>query len=61
MPSGLVTSREARAQAGRMAMGAATTAAPYMIRKHPLGRAYDVARGPAGRMIGGYLAKKLKR
>ncbi len=54
----LFTSREERARAGRVAMSAATTAAPYIINKHPVGRAVNMARGPAGRWLGAMLAKR---
>jgi hypothetical protein len=55
----LITSREARAQAAGVAVKAAGAAVPYVINKHPVGRAVNMARGPAGRMLGGILARKL--
>jgi hypothetical protein len=57
----ILISREARAQAGRYAVKAATTAAPYVISRHPLGKAVNMARGPAGRFLGGILARKMGR
>jgi hypothetical protein len=57
----LITSREERARAGGYAMKAAGAAVPYMINKHPVGRAVNMARGPAGRWIGAMLAKKIAK
>jgi hypothetical protein len=55
----LLTSREERARAAGYAVKAAGAAAPYVINKHPVGRAVNMARGPAGKMLGGILARKL--
>lgn len=55
----LLTSREARAQAAGVAVKAAGAAAPYVINKHPVGRAVNMARGPAGRWLGAMLAKRM--
>lgn len=55
----LLTSRETRAQAGRYAVKAATVAAPYVIDRHPVGRAVNMARGPGGKLLGAILARKL--
>lgn len=57
----LVTSRETRRNAAGFAVKAAGTAGPYVLRKHPLGRAYGMAKGPAGRIVGGLIAKAIKR
>jgi hypothetical protein len=57
----LLTSREERARAGRYAVSAATTAAPYIISKHPVGRAVNLARGPGGKWLGAMLARKLSK
>ncbi len=55
----LVTSRETRAATAGVAVKAATTAAPYVLARHPIGRAVNVARGPAGRLLGGLIARRL--
>ncbi len=55
----LLTSSETRARTAGVAVKAASTAVPYVLSRHPLGRAVNVARGPAGRFLGGLLARKL--
>jgi len=54
----LVTSREARSATARVAVKAATTAAPFVIARHPIGRAVNIARGPAGKLLAGMLARR---
>jgi hypothetical protein len=57
----LLTSRETRAATARAAVKGATVAAPYVIARHPVGKAVNMARGPAGRWLGAMLAKRMSR
>jgi hypothetical protein len=57
----LITSRETRAATARVAVKGATVAAPYVLSRHPVGRAVNAARGPAGRWLGAMLAKRMSR
>jgi hypothetical protein len=57
----LLTSRETRAATANLAVRTAATAAPFVIARHPLGKAVNVARGPAGKLLAGLLARKLTK
>jgi len=57
----LLTSREARAATAGVAFKAAAKAVPYVINRHPLGRAANIASGPAARILGGLMARKARK
>lgn len=54
----LITSRETRAATAGVAIGAAGKALPYVVNRHPLGRAAVLASGPATRILNGLMARK---
>ncbi len=57
----LLTSRETRAATAGVAMKAAGKAVPYVINRHPLGRAANLASGPAARILQGLMARKTRK
>jgi hypothetical protein len=54
----LLTSRETRAATANVAIKTAGKAVPYALNKHPLGRAANMASGPAARILNGLMARK---
>lgn len=57
----LLTSRETRTATAGAAVKAATTAVPYVINKHPLGRAANAASDPAARILNGLMTRKTRK
>ncbi len=57
----LITSRETRAAAGRAIIKGAAVAAPAVLARHPVGKAINTVRGPAGRLLGAMLARRISR
>jgi hypothetical protein len=57
----LLTSRETRAATASVAMKAAGKTVPYVINRHPLGRAANIASGPAARILQGLMARKTRK
>lgn len=57
----LLTSRETRAATTGVAMKAAAKAVPYVVNRHPLGRAANIASGSAARILKGLMARKTRK
>lgn len=54
----LLTSRDARAATTGAVVKAATRAVPYVAARHPLGRAANLASGPAARLLEALMTRK---
>jgi hypothetical protein len=55
----LLTSRETRRATAGAAIKTAATVGPYVINKHPVGRAVNMASSPGVRMLAGMIARRL--